>query len=139
MHALTIQEPQVSDRDWLEERFQKMEQKLRNDMRTQIASVQVTTQKQQGDGRGGGRGGFRGRANQSGYRGAHNQLTGTPREQQGTQSDNGPQQETNNQNNDWDPSQVICYSCSGTGHYQNGCALRRHNPNFRGSGRGGHC
>ena len=28
VHALNIHEPQVSDRDWLEERFQKMEQKL---------------------------------------------------------------------------------------------------------------
>ena len=43
VHALTIQEPQVSDRDWMEERFQKMEQRLQNDMRAQIASVQVTT------------------------------------------------------------------------------------------------
>ena len=50
VHALTIQEPQVSDRDWLEERFQKMEQKLQSDMRAQIASVKVTTQRQQGDG-----------------------------------------------------------------------------------------
>ena len=134
VHSLTIQEPQVRDRDWLEERFQKMEQKLRNDMRAQISSVQVTTQRQQGDGQGRGRGGFRGRGNQSGYRGAHNQSAGTPREQQGTESDNGPQQENNNQNDDWDPSQVICYNCGGMGHYQNGCALRRHNPNFRGSG-----
>ena len=79
MHALTIQEPQVSDRDWLEERFQKMEQRLQNDMRAQIASVQVTTQRQQGDGRGRGRGGFRGRGrgNRGGYRGAHQSRTGT--------------------------------------------------------------
>ena len=52
VHVLTIQEPQVSDRDWLEERFQKMEQKLQSDMRAQIASVKVTTQRQQGDGQG---------------------------------------------------------------------------------------
>ena len=62
VHALTIQEPQVSDRDWMEERFQKMEQRLQNDMRAQIASVQVTTQRQQGDGRGRRQGGFRGRS-----------------------------------------------------------------------------
>ena len=52
---------------------------------------------------------------------------------------NQPPQENNSQANDLDPSQIVCYTCSGTGHYQNGCAFRGHgqNPNYRGSGRGG--
>ena len=86
VHALTIQEPQVSDRGWLEERFQKMEQKLQSDMRAQIASVKVTTQRQQGDGQGRGRGGFRGRGrgNQGGYGGTHHQGHNIQDDQQGT-------------------------------------------------------
>ena len=110
-------------------------------MRAEIASVQVTTQRQQGDGQGRGQGGFkgRGRGNRGGYGGTHHQGHNIQDDQQGTQNDNRSQQENSNQNDDWDPSQVICYNCGGTGHYQNGCALRRHNPNFRGSGRGGHC
>ena len=50
VNALTVKEQEVSDRDWLEERFQKMELKIQKDVKAQIASVQVTTQRQQWDG-----------------------------------------------------------------------------------------
>ena len=51
----------------------------------------------------------------------------------------GQPQQTNG--DQWDPSQVVCYECFGTGHYSRGCAYRGRggNPNHRGSGqRGGH-
>ena len=54
-NAVTILENNVSDRDWLEERFQKMESGLRGHVREQIAAVrqQTTYQHQCGQGRGG--------------------------------------------------------------------------------------
>ena len=139
VNALTVKEQELSDRDWLEERFQKMELKIQNDVKAQIALVQMTTQRQWGDGRGRGRGGFRGRGrgSQNGYRGAYNQTVGTPREQEGTQYETPPQQEHNNQNDAWDPSQIICHNCGGVGHYQYGCAARWQIPNIEVSGRGG--
>ena len=81
--------------------------------------------------KGRGQGGFRGRGNRCRYRDTHDR-------QQGIMV-NQPPQENNNQTDDWDPSQIVCYTCGGTGHYQNGCAFRGHgqNPNYRGSGQGG--
>ena len=136
-NALTIQEPQVSDRDWLEERFQKMETKLQNEVKAQIASVQQNaTQIQRGNGQGRGRGGFRGRGNRGRYGGIPNQRQDTQHAQQGAMNNNPPLQENNGQADNWDPSQVICYACGGAGHYQNGCAFRGHAPypNYQGSG-----
>ena len=70
--AVTAEENKVSDRDWLEKRFQKMETKLQNEVKAQIASVQQTTsQPQQNNGQGRGRGGYRGRGNRGRYRGTH--------------------------------------------------------------------
>ena len=140
-NALTIQEPQVSDRDWLEERFQKMETKLQNEVKAQIASVQQNaTQIQQENGQGRGRGGFRGRGNRGRYGGIPNQRQDTQHGHQGAMNNNPPAQGNNGQADDWDPSQVICYACGGAGHYQNGCAFRGNGPypNYQGSGRGGH-
>ena len=120
----------------LEKRFQKMETKLQNEVKAQIVSVQqMTSQPQQNNSRGRGQGGYRGRGNQVGYRGTHYQAQGTHDRQQGAMA-NQPPQENNSQVNDWDPSQIVCYTCGGTGHYQNGCAFRGHeqNPNYRGSG-----
>ena len=78
INAVTAEENKVSDRDWLEERFQKMETKLQNEVKAQIASVQqMTSQPQQNNGRGRGQGGFRGRGNRGGYRGTHHQAQGT--------------------------------------------------------------
>ena len=39
----------------------------------------------------------------------------------------------------WDPSQVVCYECFGTGHYSRGCAYRGRgsNLNHQGSGQRG--
>ena len=50
-----IPENKVSDRDWLEERFQKMESGLCNHVQEQIAAVQqlTTYQHQCGQGHGG--------------------------------------------------------------------------------------
>ena len=42
-NAVTISENNVSDRDWLEERFQKMESGLRSHVQEQIAAVQQQT------------------------------------------------------------------------------------------------
>ena len=86
MNAVTAEENKVSDRDWLEKRFQKMETKLQNEVKAQIASVQqVTSQPQQNNGQGRGRGGYRPRGNQGGYRGAYHQAQrGTHDRQQGT-------------------------------------------------------
>ena len=139
INAVTAEENSLSDRDWLEKRFQKMETKLQNEVKAQIASVQqMTSQPQQDNGRGRGRGGFRGRGNRGGYIGTHHQGQGTHNRQQGAMV-NQPPQENNNQTDDWDPSQIVCYTCSRTGHYQNGCAFQGHgqNPNSRGSGQGG--
>ena len=141
INAVTEEENKVSNRDWLETRFQKMETKLQNEVKAQIASVQqMTSQPQQNNGQGRGRGGFRGRGNRGGYRGTHHQAQGTNDRQQGARL-NHPPQENNNHVDDWDPSQIVCYTCGGVGHYQNGCAFRGRgqNPNYRGSGRGGHC
>ena len=54
-NAVTISENNVSDRDWLEERFQKMESGLRSHVQEQIAAVrqQTTYQHPHGRGRGG--------------------------------------------------------------------------------------
>ena len=62
-------------------------------------------------------------------------------EQQGEKNheNQGQPQQTNG--DQWDPSQVVCYKCFGTGHYSRGCAYRGRgsNPNCQGSGqRGGH-
>ena len=140
INAVTAEEDKVSDRDWLEKRFQKMETKLQNEVKAQIASVQQTTsQPQQNNGQGRGFRGFRGRGNRSWYRGTHHQAQGTQDRQQGAMV-NQPPPDNNDQNDDWDPSQIVCYITGGTGHYQNGCAFqgRGQNPNYRGSGRGGH-
>ena len=61
-NAVTISEYNVSDRDWLEERFQKMETGLCSHVQEQIAAVwqQTTYQHPCGWGRGGYRGGYRG-------------------------------------------------------------------------------
>ena len=49
INAVTAKENEVSDRDWLEKRFQKMETKLQNEVKAQIASVQqMTSQPEQG-------------------------------------------------------------------------------------------
>ena len=40
INAVTTTENEVSDRDWLEERFQKMEMKLQNEVKAQISLVQ---------------------------------------------------------------------------------------------------
>ena len=42
-NAVTILENNVSDRDWLEERFQKMESGLHSHVQEQIAAVQQQT------------------------------------------------------------------------------------------------
>ena len=42
-NAVTIPENNVSDRDWLEERFQKMESGLCSHVQEQIAAVQQQT------------------------------------------------------------------------------------------------
>ena len=141
-NAVTSKEPQNNDRAWFEQHFHKMEARLKDEVKEQVASVlQMTTQPQWANGQGRGQGGFRGRGgHQGGYRGAHNQTGGSPREQVGTRENNQPlPQENNNHADEFDPSTIICFSCGGTGHYQNGCAFRGHrpNPNYRGSGRGG--
>ena len=124
INAVTAKENEVSDRDWLEERFQKMETKLQNEVKVQIASVQQTTsQPQQNNGRGRGQGGYRGRGNRGGYRGTHHQAQrGTHDRQQGTM-ENQPPHGNNNQTDDFGPSQIVCYTCGRNGHYQNGCAF----------------
>ena len=64
INAVTAEENEVSDRDWLEKRFQKMETKLQNEVKAQVASVQQTTsQPQQDNGQGRGQGEFRARRN----------------------------------------------------------------------------
>ena len=94
-----------------------MEAKLQNEVKAQIASVQQTTsQPQQNNGQGRGRGRYRGRGNRGRYSGTHHQTQGTHDGQQGAMM-NQPQQENYNQADDWDPSQIICYTCGGTGHY----------------------
>ena len=118
-----------------------METKLQNEVKAQIASVQQNaTQLQQGNGEGRGQGGFRGRGNRGRYGGIPNQRQDT-QHGQGARDNNQRPQQNNGQVEDWDPSQVICYACGGAGHYQNGCAFRGRglNPNYQGSGRGGHC
>ena len=63
-NAVAAEENKVSDRDWLEKRFQKLETKLQKEVKAQIASVQQTTsQPQQNNGQGRGRGGYQGRGN----------------------------------------------------------------------------
>ena len=49
INAVTAEENKVSDRDWLENRFQKMETKLQNEVKKQIASVQQMTSQLQWD------------------------------------------------------------------------------------------
>ena len=51
INAVTAEENKVSDRDWLEKRFQKMETKLQNEVKAQIVSVQqMASQPQQDNG-----------------------------------------------------------------------------------------
>ena len=47
INAITAKENEVSDRDWLGERFQKMETKLQNEVKAQIASGQQMTSQPQ--------------------------------------------------------------------------------------------
>ena len=148
-NAVTIPENNVSDRDWLEERFQKMELGLRSHVQEQIAAVrqQTTYQHQRGQGCRGYRGGYR---HGGGYRGGYQGNNQQTPNQQGGNNGTEQQKERNHENqgqpqqnngDQWDPSQVVCYECFGTGHYSRGCAYRGRggNPNRRGSGhRGGH-
>ena len=142
VNAVTIQKNNVSDRDWLEERFQKMESGLCSHVQEQIAAVwqQTTCQHQYGQGQRGYWGGYRG--SYQGNNQASNQQGGNnDTEQQGQRNHENQGQPQQNNGDQWDPSQVVCYECFGTGHYSRGCANRGRgsNPNHQGSGhRGGH-
>ena len=139
VNVVMIPENNVSDRDWLEERFQKMESGLCSHVQEQIAAVQqqTTYQHQCGQGHGGYQGGYRGGGRyRGGYQG-NNQQTSNQQggnngtEQQGERNHENQGQPQQNNGDQWDPSQVVCYECFGTGHYSRGCAYRGRgsNPN----------